>query len=77
MEISNQEFFSLFTLSYVLVGVLTPIMRKIAILFAIVDKPNSIHKSHKQPVPYLGGVAIIVGILIVSYSVSIFSNFTF
>lgn len=76
MEISNQEYFSLFTLSYVLVGVLTPIMRKIAILSNIVDKPNSIHKSHKQPVPYLGGVAIIVGILTVSYSVSIFSNFT-
>ena len=51
-------------------------MRRIAIATDVVDKPNTTHKSHKQPVPYLGGVAIIIGIIIISYSTSLVSNFT-
>jgi UDP-GlcNAc:undecaprenyl-phosphate GlcNAc-1-phosphate transferase len=35
-----------------------------------------LHKSHKKPVPYLGGVAIIIGVIAVSYSTSLVSNFT-
>jgi UDP-GlcNAc:undecaprenyl-phosphate GlcNAc-1-phosphate transferase len=58
------------------VGVLTPVMRKIAIATDVVDRPNSSHKSHKKPVPYLGGVAIIIGVITVSYSASLFSQFT-
>ena len=62
--------------SYLLVGLLTPLMRRIAIATDVVDKPNTAHKSHKQPVPYLGGVAIIIGIIVISYSTSLVSNFT-
>jgi UDP-GlcNAc:undecaprenyl-phosphate GlcNAc-1-phosphate transferase len=51
-------------------------MRRIAIATDVVDKPNTAHKSHKQPVPYLGGVAIIIGIIVISYSTSLVSNFT-
>ena len=51
-------------------------MRRIAIATDVVDKPNTAHKSHKQPVPYLGGVAIIIGIILISYSTSLVSNFT-
>ncbi len=51
-------------------------MRRIAIATDVVDKPNTAHKSHKQPVPYLGGVAIIIGIIVISYSTSLISNFT-
>jgi len=58
------------------VGVLTPAMRRIAIATDVVDRPNSSHKSHKKPVPYLGGVAIIIGVITVSYSASLFSEFT-
>ena len=76
MGISNQEYFLLFALTYFLVGVITPLMRKIAITADVVDRPNSLHKSHKQPVPYLGGVGIIIGVLSISYSASLFSNFT-
>jgi len=50
-------------------------MRKIAIATDVVDRPNSSHKSHKKAVPYLGGVAIIVGVIVVSYSTSLISNF--
>ena len=76
MGITNQEFFLLFLISYLLVGALTPLMRKIAIATDVVDRPNSSHKSHKKPVPYLGGVAIIIGVISVSYSASLISNFT-
>jgi len=51
-------------------------MRKIAIATDVVDRPNASHKSHKKPVPYLGGVAIIIGVIAVSYSASLFSQFT-
>ena len=76
MGITNQEYFLLFALTYLLVGGLTPIMRRIAIATDVVDRPNSSHKSHKKPVPYLGGVAIIIGVITVSLSASLFSNFT-
>jgi UDP-GlcNAc:undecaprenyl-phosphate GlcNAc-1-phosphate transferase len=76
MGITNTEYFLLFVISYLLVGVLTPIMRKIAIATDVVDRPNSSHKSHKKAVPYLGGVAIIIGVITVSYSASLFSQFT-
>jgi UDP-GlcNAc:undecaprenyl-phosphate GlcNAc-1-phosphate transferase len=76
MGITNKEYFLLFALTYLLVGGLTPVMRSIAIATNVVDLPNSSHKSHKLPVPYLGGVAIIIGVLSVSYSASFFSNFT-
>jgi len=76
MGITNTEYFLLFVISYLFVGVLTPLMRKIAIATDVVDRPNSSHKSHKKAVPYLGGVAIIIGIITVSYSASLFSEFT-
>ena len=76
MGITNTEYFLLFVISYLFVGLLTPVMRRIAIATDVVDRPNSIHKSHKKPVPYLGGVAIIIGVIVVSYSSSLISNFT-
>ena len=76
MGITNKEYFLLFVTSYLLVGALTPLMRKIALATNIVDNPNAAHKSHKKAVPYLGGVAIIIGIISISYSTSLVSNFT-
>ena len=76
MGITNKEYFLLFVGAYLLVGALTPLMRKIAIATKVVDQPNASHKSHKKPVPYLGGVAIIIGIITISYSTSLISNFT-
>ena len=76
MGITNQEYFLLFLASFILVGFLTPLMRKIAIAIDVVDKPNSPHKSHKKSVPYLGGVAIIIGIVSITYASSLISDFT-
>jgi UDP-GlcNAc:undecaprenyl-phosphate GlcNAc-1-phosphate transferase len=49
-------------------------MRRIAISKDVLDRPNSTHKSHTSPTPYLGGVAIAIGILIVIYSTLIMSS---
>jgi len=76
MGITNKEYFILFSTSYLLVGVLTPLMRKIALATNVVDNPNAAHKSHKKAVPYLGGVAIIIGIISISYFSFLISNFT-
>jgi len=76
MAISQVDYFFLFVISYVLVGLLTPLMRKIALKQGVLDRPNSAHKSHKNPVPYLGGVAIIIGVVIVSYIALISNKFT-
>ena len=76
MAISNTEYFLLFVITYALVGILTPVMRKIAIANQILDVPTSSHKSHTKAVPYLGGVAILIGVTLISYLALVFSNFT-
>ena len=40
-------------------------MRKVAIKKNIFDLPNTSHKSHQTPTPYLGGVAIMLGTVLV------------
>ena len=76
MAISQIDYFFLFIISYVLVGSLTPLMRKVALAKGVLDRPNSAHKSHKKPVPYLGGVAIIIGVVLISYIALISFRFT-
>lgn len=66
--ISNIQYFTLFASTFTLVGALTPWMRKIAIKTNFVDRPDAAHKSHSESIPYLGGVAIILGILGVTYA---------
>jgi len=74
MQISYLQYFTLFVISYSLVGFLTPVMRKIAISKQILDTPTSAHKSHVQPIPYLGGVAILIGVVLVSYTALMFNG---
>jgi len=66
MLISNYQYLTIFILSFILVGALTPLMRKVAINNNIFDLPNTSHKSHTLPTPYLGGVAIMLGVVLVS-----------
>jgi UDP-GlcNAc:undecaprenyl-phosphate GlcNAc-1-phosphate transferase len=76
MQISEIQYFTLFVITYSIVGLLTPIMRKVAISKQILDTPTSAHKSHVQAVPYLGGVAILIGVVLVSYTALIFNGLT-
>ena len=75
MQATGLQYFLLFFVTFALVGTLTPVMRKIAISKKIYDLPNAAHKTHKEPVPYLGGVAIIIGVTTISYAAAIYKNF--
>lgn len=67
MNYSVTQFFLLGVLTFIAVGVITPPIRQIAIRFGAVDAPTVARKSQKEPVPYLGGVAIAIGIVAASY----------
>ena len=75
MQATGFQYFLLFFATFAMVGTLTPVMRKIAISKKIYDLPNAAHKTHKEPVPYLGGVAIIIGVTVISYAAAIYKNF--
>ena len=67
MNYSVAQFALLGFLTFVFVGVITPQIRKIALHFNAVDAPNLERKVQKEPVPYLGGVAIAIGVVAASY----------
>jgi UDP-GlcNAc:undecaprenyl-phosphate GlcNAc-1-phosphate transferase len=74
VKYSPFDYLALFVISALLVGFITPKIRKLAIKLQIFDTPNSDHKTHKEPIPYLGGVAIITGIVVVTFGVTLISN---
>ena len=74
MTISHSQDLLLALAAFVLVGGLTPVMRRLAIKHEVMDSPNTSHKTHKDPVPYLGGVGIIIGILAVSFGALIYKH---
>ncbi|MBW2039777.1 MAG: undecaprenyl/decaprenyl-phosphate alpha-N-acetylglucosaminyl 1-phosphate transferase [Deltaproteobacteria bacterium] len=53
-----------FVLSFILSLYLTSIMRRAALQFGIVDQPDGRLKRHKEPVPYLGGIAIYLSFML-------------
>ena len=67
MTYSIAQFFLLGFLTLVFVGLITSPIRNIAIRTGAVDAPTLARKSQKEPVPYLGGVAIAIGIVAASY----------
>ena len=59
MELGPAEYVAAFLVSGALAWVLTPLMLRIAVRKAILDAPGE-RKAQESPVPYLGGVAIVV-----------------
>lgn len=74
MTISHSQDLLLALAAFVLVGGMTPVMRRLAIKHEVMDAPNTSHKTHKDPVPYLGGVGIIIGIVAVSFGALIYKH---
>jgi len=68
MTYSIAQFFLLGFITFVFVGLITAPMRNLAIRVGAVDAPTLARKAQKEPVPYLGGVAIAVGIVAASYA---------
>ena len=67
MEFNFSEYLVLFFTALIFVGVLTPLVRKIALRIEILDAPTESHKTHKEAIPYLGGTAIIFGTCLTTY----------
>ena len=76
MDFSLSQFLILGIATFALVGGLTPVMRKIALKVGAVDRPNLERKTQKEPVPYLGGVAISIGITVASFAALLYSDFS-
>jgi UDP-GlcNAc:undecaprenyl-phosphate GlcNAc-1-phosphate transferase len=74
MQISLIQSFGLFFISFAFVGLATPLVRKLAIHLQVVDRPTEAHKTHREPIPYLGGVAIVLGVLFTTYVALIWSG---
>ena len=64
MSISTTQFLILGVAAFAMTGLLTWPVRALAIRLGAMDAPNMARKTQVEPVPYLGGVAIALGITI-------------
>jgi UDP-GlcNAc:undecaprenyl-phosphate GlcNAc-1-phosphate transferase len=74
MSISTSQFLILGVAAFALTGLLTWPVRALAIRLGAMDAPNLARKTQIEPVPYLGGVAIAVGISLVTFAALFFSD---
>jgi UDP-GlcNAc:undecaprenyl-phosphate GlcNAc-1-phosphate transferase len=68
MSISTSQFLILGVTAFALTGLLTWPVRALAIRLGAMDAPNLARKTQTEPVPYLGGVAIALGITIITFA---------
>jgi UDP-GlcNAc:undecaprenyl-phosphate GlcNAc-1-phosphate transferase len=68
MSISTSQFLILGVAAFALTGLLTWPVRALAIRLGAMDAPNLARKTQTEPVPYLGGVAIALGITIITFA---------
>ena len=76
MSIQPTEYLLLGIAGFVLAGSLTWPIRKIAVAIGAMDKPNLERKSQKEPVPYLGGLAIAISVVVLTFAAVIRSDNT-
>jgi len=75
MTPENILYLHCFLTALVLSAALTPLMRQIAIYFRVLDRPLSEVKTHKRPIPYLGGVAVAAGLAFSLIAARVLTNF--
>ena len=68
------QFVILGVAAFALSGLLTGPVRALAIKLGAMDLPNMERKTQKEPVPYLGGVAIALSIISVTYAAVLLSD---
>jgi len=74
MDISAGQFAILGLAAFALTGLLTWPTRALAIRLGAMDAPNMARKTQAEPVPYLGGVSIALGVSIVTFAALFFSD---
>ena len=60
-------YLAIFLVSLALSSLLVPLLRKIAFRYSVLDRPNQSHKTHKESIPYLGGLAIVIPVLLLVF----------
>ena len=70
------QFVILGVAAFALSGLLTGPVRALAIKLSVMDLPNMERKTQAEPVPYLGGVAIAISIVSVTYAAIFYSDNT-
>jgi UDP-GlcNAc:undecaprenyl-phosphate GlcNAc-1-phosphate transferase len=68
MNYSITQYLLLGLLTFIFVGLITGPLRKLALKVGAVDVPNLPRKIQTEPVPYLGGVAIALGVVVASFA---------
>ena len=76
MSFSAGQFALLGLMAFALTGLLTWPVRLLAIRIGAMDKPNLERKTQKEPVPYLGGLSIALGVSALAYAGVVASDFT-
>ena len=76
MSIQPTEYLLLGIAGFVLAGFLTWPVRKVAMAIGAMDEPNLERKTQKEPVPYLGGLAIAISIVVLTFAAVIRSDNT-
>lgn len=56
------QFWPVLVIAFVFGVLATWFCKKIALKYGIVDKPNDTVKTHKEPIAYLGGIGIFIGL---------------
>ena len=67
MSITANQFLILGLAAFALTGLLTWPVRALAIRLGAMDAPDMARKTQVQPVPYLGGVAIALGVSMITF----------
>jgi UDP-GlcNAc:undecaprenyl-phosphate GlcNAc-1-phosphate transferase len=76
VSIQPTEYLLLGIAGFVFAGFLTWPVRKVAISIGAMDKPNLERKTQKEPVPYLGGLAIAISVVVLTFAAVIRSDNT-
>ena len=74
MSITAAQFAIWGIAAFALTGLLTWPVRALAIRLGAMDAPNMARKTQAEPVPYLGGVAIALGVSVVTFGALFFSD---
>lgn len=75
IEQAQTHYLITFLIACVISFALTPLFRLLAIKFEILDHPHSSIKTHKNPTPYLGGLAIWSGWVISLFLIRFLTHF--
>lgn len=52
-----------FVIAFIITVLIVPLIRRFALRSGVVDWPDDARKAHREPVPYLGGVAVFIGLI--------------